>query len=439
MERQRLYINLVGKSKVFSILSKISSPGGRVVDGLKGEELNSPQITKLFGQFGQRLVSVSKGAERLLPQDVTAIGGWCAVRTIDMQLLQKGLITDPNTGEITNYQSPEQICEWLERSPSIDQVIEAIGLYSGDKYIAISEEQMWGNRIKAAVSTQQRRPLLQEEVNSIEASIQKAELFRFELTKRYIEYVTGKKPDFLRFTDRDIYSDLVKVRNEMFKAAGISLERLIKMFPEDNGIEGYSLIWGMYTGPYFALLKQKGIANTSKGVILEPWWHAIGETNSKHYMNVLTYTPFWKNYFQKTGINGDLGFAAYANLMTQNGDLMWVSTPLNQMPNASNYNDFLERNFRQESCQNIDLSQNPAFIWGVNLLPYGRCQQALYEMVRIKDEYKLSKKQITASSTDKDQTIQSVSQLKNESSQEILIQAEIVIEELKKMLQVVFG
>lgn len=433
---ERLYENLVGQSKAVRMSDMITLPGGRLADSLSGSQLETSQIRRLFGPFSARLVSVSRGVEQLSSQDITVIGGWCAIRTADMLLIKSGVIIDPNTGQITRYKSTDEVCNWIETSPTIDQVIEAIGMYTGDAYVAISEEQLWGDRIKSAITNQLGRSLLPAEIISIEDSLTRAELKRYEMTRRYIAFVTGKMPNFTRFTDRDIYLDLLDVQKQMFKAAGITLDQLIQMFPEEKGIDSYSLVWGMYTGPYFALLQQKGIANTPKGLIIEPWWHAIGETRAKNFMNIRTFEEP-NNYFRKNGVNENLGFAAYANLMNPDGTQMWVATPLNKIPNLSNYPGFIREIFTQEACCNLDLSQNPAFIWGVNLLPFGVCKKALLEMLQIKDEYKNLKKKLP--DTTRETRTQMVNKLKEEFRAQILIQAFIIQRELEKMLKVVFG
>ena len=263
MEREILLENLVGESKIRGMKTKIQKSGGRLIDGVEATNLQ-PWIDKQFGQFGERVLIVSKGADNLNSQEITAIGGWCAIRTADVAKMQQGIITDPITGEEKQFKSIPEVTDWIKKAISIDQCIEAIGVYAGQNYAVISEEQLWGDRVKGIVANQLNRPLTQTDEGQIETAIREGEEKRYIYTQRYIKLVSGQEPNLRRVVDRDVYDNLVEVRDEMLDVAGVSLESLKKKFPNDSSIDSYSLVWGMYTGPYLKMLKNKGYISTQK-------------------------------------------------------------------------------------------------------------------------------------------------------------------------------
>ncbi len=371
MCERALFKTLLGPEKIKSIEYKISNFGGRVIDGSLGKELD-PFIKQQFDQFGERIIGTSKGIDKLEINNITAIGGWCAIRTADYERLKQGVVPNPLTGEVLKYNSPRDVAEWIEQAISIDQIIEAIGIYSGQNYAAISEEKLWGDRVKQTVANKLRRSLTNKEKVEIDIALDTAETRRYEFTQRYIDYITQRKNNLIRFVDGDIWQDLVRVRNEMLKIAKIDLNKLLKMFPEEiASIPGYSIVWGMYTGPYLALLKSKGYVSTSKGVIIEPYTHALSETRSKAYINDQIFGYQTNNYLVPKGVNKDLGFAAFIDAVSPKGERLGRIITLDGLPNFQNYQDFLKRLSEDPRCGALTLSDNPSFIWGVNLFPYG--------------------------------------------------------------------
>lgn len=435
MERELFLQNLIGQSKIDSIKNGIQPSQGGLVEPNQGAPMED-FIQRQFGDFGVKILGVSDGAENLAPQDITVIGGWCAIRTADMLQLQQGVITTPTLGIAIEYRSVDQVADWIKQAISIDQIVEAIGIYNGTNYAAISEEKLWGDRVKSAVESSLRRRLNLVETGQLEVAMEIAELARFKFTKRYIEYIQGGTISLSRVVDRDIYTGLVAVRDEMLKTARVSLGGLLDRYPQERTTAGYSIVWGMYTGPYLALLQERGYVSTPKGLIVEPWMHAISETRSRRMVNQNIFERGKNPYLAQSSANQNLGFVAYADVMLGMGERVRQTIPISGVPNQQNYKEFIGNLNANGESANPSLADNPVFVWGVNLLPFGNTKDALYKMITIKDAYKASRKNL--GNLPKEEASRKADQLRNDYSTFMAQQSEFVINELRKLLQYVF-
>ncbi|EKE15286.1 MAG: hypothetical protein ACD_12C00090G0002 [uncultured bacterium] len=199
------------------------------------------------------------------------------------------------------------------------------------------------------------------------------------------------------------------------------------------------MVWGMYTGPYLALLKSKNYVKTQKGIIIESVFHALSETRAKAFVNGRIFGDSNNNYLTPKGLNQDLGFAAYVDVMSPNGDRFKENNLIDKLPNIMNYQNFLENLFQNSRCSSLTLSENPTFIWGVNLIPNTKTINSLYKMIEIKDNYKKAKKSLVFSSASKENNIGKTTELKKEFSLLMQKQAETVNNELANMLKFVFS
>jgi hypothetical protein len=447
MSSERIVTNLIDSRQVTSMMSSMSKPGGRLVRGIPSfmpdetftqlefdrdrADASQEWMGSFFGEYGDRYLMVAPGSENLKAEDVTAIGGVCAIRSSDMALLQNGAIADPESGEVTAYSSAEQVAEWIERSVSIDQAIESIGLFKGQNYAVISEEKLWMKRIVSAVGANIN--LSQIDVDRLAESLQRAETMRLNMIQKYISYAKGQQMDIRFFSDKDLYEDLVRVRDEMLRIAGIkSIDELVnasRFVNEKASIPGYSIVWGMYTGPYMDVLKSRGVIQTSKGMILEPWIHATSETPSKAHVT--------DKYFRRgggyleDGPNQDLGFSAFYDVMHPNGKRMRTTQNVGFMPNISNYRNFIQMLSQSPSGMNLTLSENDIFMWGANLFPYGNTRLALIDMIAIKDEYKRKRVEMQSASGDRKLL---AAELKREYQMRMFTSAQVIIIELDQML-----
>jgi UTP--glucose-1-phosphate uridylyltransferase len=222
MSSERIVTNLIDSRQVTSMMSSMSKPGGRLVRGIPSfmpdetftqlefdrdrADASQEWMGSFFGEYGDRYLMVAPGSENLKAEDVTAIGGVCAIRSSDMALLQNGAIADPESGEVTAYSSAEQVAEWIERSVSIDQAIESIGLFKGQNYAVISEEKLWMKRIVSAVGANIN--LSQIDVDRLAESLQRAETMRLNMIQKYISYAKGQQMDIRFFSDKDLIENL---------------------------------------------------------------------------------------------------------------------------------------------------------------------------------------------------------------------------------------
>ena len=437
MEREILLDNLIGRSKIESIKAGIQPSEGGVIKSAPSSQMET-WLDQRFGRFGVKVLGVSDGAEKLRFQDVTVMGGWCAIRTADLMQLQQGIVVNPKSGVYEGYKDVGKVADWIQRAVSIDQIVEAIGLYNGSDFVAISEEKLWGERVKAAVEGSLHRLLTTQEEVQIAEAMQRAEERRYQTTKRYLSYTTERDIDLRRVVDTDIYGDLVQVRDNMLDTAGISLDELISQYSEEKTTKGYSIVWGMYTGPYLALLKSKGYVQTPKGLIVEPWMHAVSETRAKKLVNQRIFGTSRNSYLTEGGVNQDLGFVAYADVMLPNGQRLRKSAPINAVPNQENYQEFIDQLRDDPTCSSLTLSDNPAFVWGTNLLPFGRTKDILRQMVSIKEIYKQEKRARSKIAQTREEASRQALMVKEEYGSIMQQLAQQVITDLEGMLRFVF-
>lgn len=444
-ERQTLLKNLIGTDGVNRMIVQISKPDARLSNPMTPKALD--RFSKpFFGESGDGIIGVSKGAEKLRIDDITAIGGWCALKTADMDRIRNdSSITDPLTGVTERIISVQQMAEWLERAIDIIQIREAVGIFKGTEYVAISEVESWGDRMKSEAARCLGRSLLPIEITRLEDALNNAELKRFTYTQRYLDYVTKRENNLVRVVDYDISSDLDRIRDEMLEEAGISLKELQVKFPNERGsLPGYSRIWGMYLGSWLQLLQTKGFITTSKGMIIEPTSHALGETKAKADVNYRIFGDKRNSYLNKTGINANLAFATFADVLYPSGDRMAKKYTVDRLPNPENWPSFLRNIEDDQMSGDLTLSRNPAFIWGVNLFPYGQARTALLRMVLIKDTYQQQKNALgleglNSSQDAKESNTVKVQKLKIEYALQMREQAQIVIAEMGKMFVNIFN
>lgn len=438
LSRERLINNAYDSLAVTRMKSMIRAP----YRGIVNSSLDTPMeswISSNLGEFGVKVIGVSDGAENLERQDITALGGWCAVRTKDLSgIAENGTIFNPSTGKESAFSSTAEITDWIKRAVSIDQVVDSIGMYLGDNYAAISEEKLWSDRLIGVIEKRLKRQLSGLEKQEVEDAMQEAEKMRFEYTKRYLQFASGRDINLTRVVDRDIFDGLLEVRDEMLDTAGLPFPVFKRIYPNE-GTQNYSIVWGMYTGLYFDLLKRSGYVTTPKGIIIEPWWHAFNENNDAKIDVNSKIFGFGSNlYLGNAGINKNLGYIAFTDVMDGKGDRYRSGYSINEVPNKENYKSFLEKLLGQPDCMNLDLRKNPAFVWGVNLLPLGVTASLLNKMVDTKDAWQNEKVGINSSSQSKQEKIQAVADARARYKKGMGDLASLVISELERMLIFVF-
>jgi len=448
---ERIITNLIEPDRVGRMMDSMSGFDGRLKSGdptipidwngnvprfsEERVEETATWVKKVFGEYDERYLMTARGSSTLELQNTVAIGGICALRTKDLQELQRGFVWDLRRGKPVEYGDVNQVSSYLKNAVSLDQAIEAIGIYRGGDYFVISEEALWSDRVSSIIGSKlgSRRT----DAQTISDAISVAEGRRIKLIQNYISYVTGREPSLSVARDYEIYDGLVAVRDEMLRKAGFrDLQELMdipSLQAERPMIPGYSLVWGMYTGMYLTLLKKAGyIDNRKKGLILEPWMHARSETGGKSFvvegLNKQSNTML-------EGCNSDVGFTAFYDCIKQDGGRMRLQDPVVRMPNVANFKDFIKLLSSSGDIGSVNLQVNPAFIWGANLLPYGRTRELLYQMIALKNRYRKRRGEIRNMNGDKRQIAKS---MKNEYRESISDLSSQVLDKLDQMLVNVF-
>lgn len=408
-EKQLILDYSKDKGKLKKIRKDLSNKGG----SLFNSTLTYNNHVDLFlGEGYQKTISLSKGFEDagLSADETTVLGGWCAARTKCLLEIEKGNLFNPIKGSVIPL-TFKNLIDWIQTAISGDQIIDSVGIYNGDKYALISEQLLWSRKIARAFETGSNTILNNTEKNLILDAIKISENRRFLITKKYIEFVKGKRIDLVKFTDSEIWDDLVKARNVLLDQIGISLKDLVAPFIENrfnhdlkqdinaqndlkNYIDEYSLVWTMYTGPYLQLLKKLGIISTQNAVIIEPWSHARSNEGQIKLNDTIIQTSSRNHYLGNKGINKNLGFIAISESSEYNFKSTRTSLTISKVPNIQNYKLYFDRLNADSSISNLDLSRNKSFVLASNYLPYGKAKDLLVQMIVISNEYKNRKLKI---------------------------------------------
>jgi hypothetical protein len=435
---------------------------GREEGGIYNGYLPSREWSeKYLGESSDKVILASPGISKI-DEDFTVLGGWCAVRTKCLRDISSGFLTNLLTGERIRIDSVETLAEWLLESISADQIIESIGVVKGTDYVAISEEQLWAQKIVNATEQFLKRNLTKDELSLVENAISINEKRKYEITKQYIEFIVGKPVKFLRVVDRNIYDDLIQVRDNLLLQFDTSINELIAptmnriirqnknkiKFIEKSSrssmydyIDKYSLVWIMYTGPYLELLKSKGYVHTEKAVIIEPWSHPSGsELEAKALFNEKIFGSELgiNNYLYPGGINENLGMIGMDEISNYSFAKSKVTDSISDVPNIKNYKIFIEQLQSNESISNLDLVSNRAFFFGVNYNPYGKSRIALLKMIEIRNDYMDIRNIYKNKYLDIEDMQVEIVKLRSEKSSLIKEASDIVIQELYLLLSNMF-
>lgn len=398
----------IGKAK------KGHLPQGVTLDNISPKNLKVFEV--VLGDFKSKTILVTDPQEinSLIPEQLAIAGGWCALRTADINQLNQGLIINPITNQPEKIDSVNQVTDWLAKSTTFDQVTEAIGANIANEAVAISETRLWSTRVCDKLSQIFRKPLEPQEKEQIEQAVEDAELTRFKLTQRYLQLVTNNQsPSLTRVTDRSIWQELAEARDELLSAANISIEDLSRKFAQSTDyIKNRGRIWAMYSQPYFSKLRNLSFINSPQVLISEPSLHTFATSESGRFIvdNIYHRQGI---YFDPQGINPDTGFIVFIEALTSRGKSVRRELPVGACPNISNWEQLFDRRSFSQSDSPLrgilaaenNLSLNPAtnnlFIWGLNFLPFGETLETLEKLILLKktfdDDKKTTQKQIPQS------------------------------------------
>lgn len=368
-------------------------PYGKTIDEIP---YGNKQLLEMLGEFAPKVIIASSPENpfTLIPEQIAVAGGWCALRTKDIEALgNKGIIMNPQSGVIEQVKSVDQVATWVKQAVSFDQIVESIGAVEASEYASISERRLWSQRLIQKLEVIFNKKLSPDEQQKIEQSVENAEQTRSSITEKYLQYVTGKNGiTFQRVVDDDIWEDLNRARDEMLLIAGLSLEKLQRSFPDQaSSIPTSSLVWAMYSEPYFDMLRQKGVIKSKKVFIVEPAMHATVESLPETELAQRIYRDKGV-YLDPSGFNSDTGFIAYIECVNERGKNVRKEQLVGEVPNIMNWKLLFEKGFLDpEKNATLNPADNKVYIWGVNFLPFGSNLSALIEIVELQQQYKAEK------------------------------------------------
>ncbi len=369
-------------------------PSGLSLAELYGEE---ERFAAVLGEFAPRVLIVSDPSNplSLVPEQIAVAGGWCALRTKDVaNLSQQGVIMDPQTGALQTVRNVDQVACWIQQSVTFDQIVESIGAPNASEYAVISEKRLWTERLVAKTGAIVGRKLNQKEQDALEQAVDISEKVRAEMTKRYLQIVTGNENIiFTRVVDEDIWKDLRLAQAEMLSYVGLSIAKLQAMFPKDaETIKTSAMVWAMYSQPYFQVLRDKGLLEKQTVFVVEPSLHTFADTAPGNEVVQRIYQE-QARYFDPKGMNKDTGFIAFIECVTPEGLNVRKNLAVGEVPNIVNWPTLFMEGQALDPSMNavVNPKDNKLFLWGVNLFPFGKVRERLLRLVTLQEEFQREK------------------------------------------------
>lgn len=369
-----------------------------------GKTLEDLPLSILGSEFAPKVI-IGALPESATKDSLTISGGWCTLRLVEAGKLEKErVLLNPVTGTEEPITSIQQVANWLQDSIAFDQVVEAIGPILGNEYVAISESRLWAKRILIAVENSLGKLKFSERKFLIQA-VEDAEKKRALLTERYLQLVLGKSVRLRRITDREIWGDLRKAQQELFSKSGLSVASMAKEFSNgNNNLSSRVLVFSLYSEPYFAMLRRKGLVTNQNVVISEPTIHTRTKDLAGNAVIQAVYQANGK--YGQPGINPNTGFVAFMECLWQGnekgkgkGEPVRDTLAINQVPNTSNWRELFSNGFLNPTQEpDLDPLKNPLFVWGVNLIPFGKTRQTLLKLLEVKEQFIDEKKNVKLNS-----------------------------------------
>lgn len=348
---ENVHFHLLGKSGVLARLDRVRKTG-QLPFGKTLEELPFTQkvsIATMMGDaFSQRVLILSVPPEHIEieSENITVMGGWCVLRTQDFNNLSKGNLIDPETGDLKKISQVEQVALFIEKAIAFDQISDSIGYPSNPNlhFAAVSESQLWSEKISAKLGQVLNRKLTLTEHDQIECSVSSAEKNRHIMTEKYLRYLTGSPNLRLnRILDYDIRGELNILRDEILKIAGFGAsEQSGNCSIDPESLEGAATVLSIYTGPFIDILKARGYLSPARELtyIVEPITHAWANTRASgelikalHRSNAIYFQP---------GMNVNLGQIAFVESVTGDNKSTRFDLDISRVPNIHNWRELLE-------------------------------------------------------------------------------------------------
>lgn len=352
-------------SKIEYLRKKLSQQGSKVIDG----DIPTNQWGKnVLGPSYHKTLLMTKGLESISEDadDFTAMGGWCALRTKDVNNLRRGYIVNSENGKKYKYKSVQDVADWIKKTISIDQVIESVGIFNGKKYLIISETKLWSDKVIFILEKYFQRGLTQNEKSQIYYAIKESEDMKFHATKAYINTFSPiTSPKITRIFDYEIFDELTEGRDNLFKKFNIEYDELIfpviqrikerhpnKNIKQEKQIiekyaRDYSMSWFFFTGAYFNILKEKEFVDTNYGLLINPWIYALGEEfEAERVFNSQVFTGN-NSYLNPNGINSKLAYVAVNQSETFTFKVLKTVNSIDLMPNTQNYKNYIDNLYKE--------------------------------------------------------------------------------------------
>ncbi len=354
---------------------------------------------EFLGPYAGRVLLVTANGQ-LTQGDIAVAGGICTLRTADViELYERGIITSPTTGQPENVTSIEKFVRWIPKMVTFDQVVESIGFVNAQKAVVISEIDLWSRRIIDQLQEGLGIRISFQNKQRIQAAVELAESRIFIMAQRYRQYLQRecsiKSPELVQVKDTDIWEELIKVRDEILQASDLSIGEIAQSYDiEEEIVDSRSIVWAMYTQPYFELLKREGyLSDFDAAFVVEPIIHTTQVSKALKYGYTMI---FRRNPYSGEGINNLTGFIAFLECLTKDGKTVRSALTTGFVPNVSNWERLFQNQNDEsplsgkltfEQNQTLTLEENYLFIWGLNLCPFGKIQKALLELVDIRRRF----------------------------------------------------
>lgn len=425
------------------------------------QELNKDISKKIFGASSYKvLTSANLTNSKLIDIDlnkVVTLGGWCVLRTKDMQNLRKGLITDPINGELKRFNRVSQLSKWIRDTQSFDQITDAVLPNNISDYIIVSERRLWSDKIINALEVLFDRSLTIKENNEIYQAVRESEEKKLIYTEKYLRKFNNKSARVTRFIDEDQYDNLIRRRDEIFNKFEIDRVKLInpllsrkiaKHLSLDVArekeilvkyVNEYSLSWYFFTGDYFDnILKKFGYTNKSVGLIPNPWSYALGkESEPEKEFNKKVFSG--KNeYLKKDSINNSVTFIPIAQAETYSFKPYRSHRSIELLPNSINFKRYLANYSHSiEEIQSLYLRQNNALIDAFNFFNEQKVIESLINITKESNKFSSAKSNFNKNSliTKKDFSIN----LRQTGLQKIKPDLQMVNDYMHELLNSVFN
>lgn len=325
-----------------------------------GESAYSDNLKLLLGHNYFRSIGYSRGFNEMQLEinNITAIGGWCAVRTKDFENIKRGVLENPLSGELSPISKIADVTSWLRKSQSLDQIIESVGTFTGDKYVIMSERRLWTTKLEKALEKFFQRSLSQKETQNLYEAVIFSETRKYEMTKKYIDFVTKKSNFVTEIRDEDYMQEIEKNKNRLLENHKIDLDKLTALFINQKSqdrditndekkeladyISEYTKVWYFFTGDYLEnILKKNGIVRTEKAVLINCWQYSVNyQIKLEQIINKIVLNQ-GKGYLSKGFENENIWFVAYLSAEDYRFRQYKTHKSLSLIPNATNFKNYL--------------------------------------------------------------------------------------------------